>query len=105
MRAACRVERAQRCTWTPPGQSFPDVSQEHDALEVVLEETQEAEKFAVVVSEAIRPIAWPQMEVGDHRYLHGRSFPSPLDQTVLRAGHAASCRPVRAWIFQCSRLL
>jgi hypothetical protein len=52
------------------GQGFPDVPQQHDLLEVPLEEFQKAHELGIVVAEEIRGSRRAKMQVRDDGDLH-----------------------------------
>src|SRR5512144_2826577 len=57
----------------PRSESLPNVTQQDDPLEVILELVQETCKHRILVAEGVRCIAWPQVKVRDYRDLHRSS--------------------------------
>src|SRR5690349_13773882 len=56
--------------WTGRSQSLPDVTQQHDLFEVVLQKLQKLHEFIVVVPKLVRRPTYSQMKVRDHCDMH-----------------------------------
>jgi len=64
------AELAGRIAEPRARESLPDVAEQQDVLELVLEETKEPKKFGVVVPEGVGPAAGAEVNVRYHCDMH-----------------------------------